>query len=232
MRAGDAGRRRRARGRVAGHRPRPGRRRPCAGRGRHDRGSDGADPMTDVTPGYFGRFGGQFVPEALSGALAELEQAWTWAREDDEFQAELDRLRRQYGGRPTPLYLAARLSRGGGLRGPPQARGPRPHRRRTSSTTWSARPCWRAHMGKPRLIAETGAGQHGVATRDRGGPVRARLHRLHGRRGLPAPAAQRHPHAAARGRGRARRVRHAHAQGRDQRGHAGLGHQRRPRPTT
>ncbi len=119
--------------------------------------------MTDVKPGYFGRFGGQFVPEALSGALAELDEAWTWAREDVEFQAELDRLRRQYGGRPTPLYHATRLSEEAGF----EVHLKREDLAHTGSHKLNnvvGQALLARHMGKPRLIAETGAGQHGVAT--------------------------------------------------------------------
>jgi tryptophan synthase beta chain len=118
--------------------------------------------MTDAT-GYFGRFGGQFVPEALSGALAELEEAWTWARDDDGFQAELDRLRRHYGGRPTPLYLAERLSEEAGF----EVHCKREDLAHTGSHKLNnvvGQALLARHMGKPRVIAETGAGQHGVAT--------------------------------------------------------------------
>ncbi len=113
--------------------------------------------------GYFGRFGGQFVPEALSGALAELEDAWTWAREDDGFQAELDRLRRDYGGRATPLYHAARLSEDVGF----EVHLKREDLAHTGSHKLNnvvGQALLARHMGKPRIIAETGAGQHGVAT--------------------------------------------------------------------
>ena len=97
------------------------------------------------------------------GALAELEQAWTWAREDVEFQAELDRLRRQYGGRPTPLYHAARLSEEAGF----EVHLKREDLAHTGSHKLNnvvGQALLARHMGKPRLIAETGAGQHGVAT--------------------------------------------------------------------
>ena len=65
--------------------------------------------------GYFGPFGGQFVPESLSGELSELTEAWRTASQDPDFMAELDHLRRTYGGRPTPLYRADRLSAEAGL---------------------------------------------------------------------------------------------------------------------
>jgi len=116
------------------------------------------DPsMTDQRPGYFGRFGGQFVPEALSGALAELDEAWGWAREDADFQAELDRLRRHYGGRPTPLYHAARLSEEAGF----EVHLKREDLAHTGSHKLNnvvGQALLARHMGKPRVIAETGAG--------------------------------------------------------------------------
>ena len=62
----------------------------------------------------FGPYGGQYVPETLVAALAELERAWIEAREDEEFRAQLDGLLRDYVGRPTPLYHAARLSQTAG----------------------------------------------------------------------------------------------------------------------
>ncbi len=114
-------------------------------------------------PGYFGRFGGQYVPEALSGALAELEQAWTDACADPAFTEELDRLRRDYGGRPTPLYLAERLSAEAGL----TIYCKREDLAHTGSHKLNnvvGQALLARRMGKPRLIAETGAGQHGVAT--------------------------------------------------------------------
>jgi tryptophan synthase beta chain len=114
-------------------------------------------------PGYYGRFGGQFVPEALSGALRELEQAWDDARQDTAFGEELDRLRRHYGGRPTPLYLAQRLSEACGV----EVHLKREDLAHTGSHKLNnvvGQALLARRMGKPRLIAETGAGQHGVAT--------------------------------------------------------------------
>ncbi len=122
--------------------------------------------MTSETasrPGYFGRFGGQFVPEALSGAIAQLEDAWNDAQEDPAYEAELDRLRRQYGGRPTPLYLAERLSEAVGL----EVHLKREDLAHTGSHKLNnvvGQALLTRRMGKPRVIAETGAGQHGVAT--------------------------------------------------------------------
>ena len=77
----------------------------------------------------FGPYGGRYVPETLIAALDELSAAWAEAREDAELQARLDALHRDFIGRPTPLYLAERLSERVGAPRLPEARGPRPHRR-------------------------------------------------------------------------------------------------------
>jgi tryptophan synthase beta chain len=111
----------------------------------------------------FGPYGGQFVPETLMPALQQLEQAWAEAREDERYQAELDQLRRDFGGRPTPLYLASRLSERAGR--------PVYFKREDLNHTGShklnnalGQVLLARRMGKRRIIAETGAGQHGVAT--------------------------------------------------------------------
>ena len=111
----------------------------------------------------FGQYGGQFVPETLMPALAELEQAWVQAREDRAYQAELNGLLRDFGGRPTPLYRARRLSEKTGR--------PIYLKREDLNHTGShklnnalGQALLARRMGKKRIIAETGAGQHGVAT--------------------------------------------------------------------
>jgi tryptophan synthase beta chain len=114
--------------------------------------------------GHFGPFGGKYVPEALMHALDELEQAFTDARADSEFTGELDMLRKQYAGRPTPLWRAQRLTEACG--------GARVYLKREDLAHTGAHKinnvlgqCLLARrMGKKRIIAETGAGQHGVAT--------------------------------------------------------------------
>jgi tryptophan synthase beta chain len=111
----------------------------------------------------FGPYGGQYVPETLMPALAELEQAWRQARDDAAFQAELGGLLHDYVGRPTPLYLASRLS---------EAAGHPIYLKREDLNHTGAHKINNAlgqallakRMGKRRIIAETGAGQHGVAT--------------------------------------------------------------------
>ncbi|MCA1782200.1 MAG: hypothetical protein LC679_08515 [Intrasporangiaceae bacterium] len=91
--------------------------------------------------GYFGRFGGQYVPESLSGALAQLVEAWADAQADPAFEAELDDLRRNYGGRPTPLYHATRLSEEAGVEVWLKREDLRPCSAWTARSTWAPRMC-------------------------------------------------------------------------------------------
>jgi tryptophan synthase beta chain len=111
----------------------------------------------------FGRYGGRYVPETLMPALAELERAWVEAREDPEFRARLDVLLERYAGRPTPLYLAERLSE---LVGAPVylKREDLLHTGAHKINNALGQALLAQRMGKQRVIAETGAGQHGVAT--------------------------------------------------------------------
>ncbi len=114
--------------------------------------------------GYFGEFGGRYVPETLVHAVEELERAYFAVRDDEVFRAELERLLKHYVGRPTPVYEAQRLSREFG--------GARIFLKREDLTHTGAHKINNAlgqallaqRMGKPRIVAETGAGQHGVAT--------------------------------------------------------------------
>ena len=130
--------------------------------------------MTDITPsfgerdpdarGYFGAYGGRFVPETLVAPVAELEHAYFAARADPEFRRELGALLRDYVGRPTSLYEARRLSASLG--------GARVFLKREDLAHTGAHKINNAlgqallarRMGKRRVVAETGAGQHGVAT--------------------------------------------------------------------
>jgi tryptophan synthase beta chain len=111
----------------------------------------------------FGAYGGQYVPETLMPALAELEQAWAAAREDPEYRAELDGLLRDFGGRPTPLYRARRLSERLG-RPVYLKREDLNHTGSHKLNNALGQVLLAKRMGKRRIIAETGAGQHGVAT--------------------------------------------------------------------
>jgi tryptophan synthase beta chain len=114
--------------------------------------------------GYFGEFGGRFVPETLVEPIEALERAYLTARDDERFQEELSRLLKQYVGRPTPVYPASRLTEAWG--------GARIFLKREDLTHTGAHKINNAmgqallavRMGKRRIVAETGAGQHGVAT--------------------------------------------------------------------
>jgi len=113
--------------------------------------------------GRFGPYGGQYIPETLMAAVAELEQSYTEARADPAFEAELAALLANFVGRPTPLYLARRLTERMG--------GAKIYLKREDLAHTGAHKINNAvgqgllvkRMGKPRVVAETGAGQHGVA---------------------------------------------------------------------
>jgi tryptophan synthase beta chain len=111
----------------------------------------------------FGQYGGQFVPETLMPALAELEQAWVAARDDPAYRDELNGLLRDFGGRPTPLYRALRLSERAG-RAIYLKREDLNHTGSHKLNNALGQALLARRMGKKRVIAETGAGQHGVAT--------------------------------------------------------------------
>jgi tryptophan synthase beta chain len=111
----------------------------------------------------FGPYGGRYVPETLVPALDELERAWVEARADPDFRAELDALLRDYAGRPTPLYRAARISDEVG-RDVYLKREDLLHTGAHKINNALGQALLARRMGKRRVIAETGAGQHGVAT--------------------------------------------------------------------
>jgi tryptophan synthase beta chain len=120
--------------------------------------------LPKIVAGRFGAYGGRYVPETLMAALEELEHAYALAQKDAGFQAELDDLLHNYCGRPTPLYLAKRLTE--------QLGGAKIYLKREDLLHTGAHKINNAlgqgllarRMGKQRIIAETGAGQHGVAT--------------------------------------------------------------------
>jgi tryptophan synthase beta chain len=114
--------------------------------------------------GHFGRYGGRFVPEALMAALEELERAYEKARGDAAFGAELDRLLRDYVGRPTPLSEAPQLSAQAGGARILLKREDLAHTGSHKLNNALGQTLLAKAMGKTRVIAETGAGQHGVAT--------------------------------------------------------------------
>ncbi len=119
--------------------------------------------------GRFGQFGGKYVPETLMPALSELETAFDQYTKDPSFQAELQGLLRDYVGRPSPLYFAERLT---AHYARPDGTGPQIYLKREDLNHTGAHKINNAlaqvllakRMGKQRIIAETGAGQHGVAT--------------------------------------------------------------------
>jgi tryptophan synthase beta chain len=119
--------------------------------------------------GRFGIFGGKYVPETLMPALSELEAAYYQCRKDPSFQSELNGLLRDYVGRPSPLYFAERLTQ---YYARPDGTGPQIYLKREDLNHTGAHKINNAlaqallakRMGKQRIIAETGAGQHGVAT--------------------------------------------------------------------
>lgn len=121
-------------------------------------------PTVPDQHGHFGKYGGMFVPETLMAALTELTHEYEMARKDPAFQAELDRLLHEYVGRPTPLYFAERWTEKLG--------GARIYLKREDLLHTGAHKINNAlgqallalRLGKKRIIAETGAGQHGVAT--------------------------------------------------------------------
>ncbi|HIV56558.1 MAG TPA: tryptophan synthase subunit beta [Candidatus Stackebrandtia faecavium] len=113
--------------------------------------------------GHWGVYGGRFVPEALVGALDELEAAHVAAVKDDEFNAEFARMLREYAGCPSPLYEAAHLSDELGVR-VLLKREDLNHTGAHKIRNVLGQALLAKRMGKPRIIAETGAGQHGVAS--------------------------------------------------------------------
>lgn len=114
--------------------------------------------------GHFGPYGGKFVPETLMHPLEELEQAYLESQQDPEFQSELERLFRDYSGRPTPLSFAARLSDYLGGARIYLKREDLNHTGAHKINNCLGQALLAKRMGKKRVIAETGAGQHGVAT--------------------------------------------------------------------
>ena len=120
--------------------------------------------MLPDSKGFFGQFGGRFVPETLMPALEELDRAYRLAKRDPAFREELDYYLAEYVGRPTPLYFAERLTE--------QLGGAKIYLKREDLNHTGAhkinntlgQALLALRMGKKRVIAETGAGQHGVAT--------------------------------------------------------------------
>src|SRR5437016_8082662 len=114
--------------------------------------------------GHYGTYGGQFVPETLMQPLEELEAAYAGAQRDPSFQLEFDHLLRNYSGRPTPLYFAERLTTRWGGAKIYLKREDLNHTGAHKINNCLGQGLLARRMGKKRIIAETGAGQHGVAT--------------------------------------------------------------------
>src|SRR6185312_55112 len=121
-------------------------------------------PIASTKAGRFGAYGGRYVPETLMSALEELESAYASAKEDAEFQRELDQLLHEYAGRPTPLFYAARLTKKLGGAQIYLKREDLLHTGAHKINNCLGQGLLAQRMGKRRIIAETGAGQHGVAT--------------------------------------------------------------------
>jgi tryptophan synthase beta chain len=115
-------------------------------------------------PGRFGVYGGRYVPETLMAALEELEREYERAKKDNKFQARLDQLLKTYAGRPTPLFFARRLSQKLGGAKIYLKREDLLHTGAHKINNCLGQALLVERMGKHRVIAETGAGQHGVAT--------------------------------------------------------------------
>jgi tryptophan synthase beta chain len=133
----------------------------------HSKASDGVAHPSEHEPderGHFGRYGGRFVPEALIAALDELTAVYEKARTDRDFLDELDRLHRDYTGRPSPLTDAPRLGEHAGGARILLKREDLNHTGSHKINNVLGQALLTKRMGKKRVIAETGAGQHGVAT--------------------------------------------------------------------
>jgi tryptophan synthase beta chain len=118
----------------------------------------------EAVPGRFGPYGGRYVPETLMAALEQLEREYEKARRDKKFRAEFERLLKEYAGRPTPLFHARRLSQHLGGAKIYLKREDLLHTGAHKINNCLGQALLAQRMGKRRIIAETGAGQHGVAT--------------------------------------------------------------------
>lgn len=114
--------------------------------------------------GHFGKYGGRFVPETLMQAVLELEAEYTRAKEDEEFRVELERLTRDYVGRETPLFFAGNLTKYAGGAKIYLKREDLNHTGAHKINNTVGQALLAVRMGKRKIVAETGAGQHGVAT--------------------------------------------------------------------
>ena len=175
--------------------------------------------------GMFGIFGGRFVAETLMPLILDLQAHWDEAKTDPAFKAELEDLNTHYTGRPSPLYFAERLTEHLGGAKIYFKRDELNHTGSHKINNCLGQILLARRMGKTRIIAETGAGQHGVAS----ATVSARFGFpcvvYMGATDVRAAGAERVPHEAARRGSDAGHLRPRHAEGRDERGAARLGHQ-------
>ena len=176
--------------------------------------------------GRFGDFGGKFVPETLMAALAQLEAAYRQVQGQPAFQSELEHLLHTYAGRPTPLYYAQNLTR--------QCGGAKIYLKREDLAHTGAHKINNAlgqallakHMGKDRIIAETGAGQHGVASATACAMLGLQCIVYMGAEDVRRQSLNVFRMGLLGADLDPRRVGHPHPEGRHQRGHTGLGDQR------
>ena len=183
----------------------------------HDRPRHGPDAL-----GRFGSFGGRFVPETLMDALNQLAAEYERARVDPEFQARLADYWKHYVGRPSPLFHAERLTQHAGGAEIYLKREDLNHTGAHKINNAIGQVMLAQRMKKSRVIAETGAGQHGVATATACAPLWHRVHGLHGRRRHQAPEAERFQHEDTGSDGRAGDDRLTDLARRDQRSDARL----------
>ncbi len=158
--------------------------------------------------GRFGIHGGQYIPETLMNAVIELEEAYNQYKNDPEFNRELTELLNDYAGRPSRLYYAEKMTKDLGGAKIYLKREDLNHTGAHKINNVLGQALLAKKMGKTRLIAETGAGQHGVRRNRRGSARRCDRNRrrshgygvrgFHGRGGYDPSSAQRVPHAPAR----------------------------------
>ena len=159
--------------------------------------------------GHFGIYGGRFVAETLMPLILELEKAYAEAKADPAFKREMDGHLKNYVGRPSPLYFAERLTAHFGGAKIYFKREDLNHTGAHKVNNVLGQIMLAKRMGKPRVIAETGAGMHGVATATLCAKFGLHCVVLHGRGRRRAAAAERAAHEGARRRGAAGRVRRA-----------------------
>ena len=177
--------------------------------------------------GHFGPYGGVFVAETLISALDQLRDQYTRYRDDPEFVAEFEYELKHYVGRPSPIYHARRWSERLGGAQIYFKREDLNHTGAHKINNCIGQALLAKRLGKPRIIAETGAGQHGVAAATVAARFGMECVVYMGSEDVRAPGAERLSHETARRDGRSRRVRVEDTQGRAQRSDARLGDQRR-----